>query len=463
MARPTVLLLNPPGNQRIFRDYFCSKVSKASYYYHPVDLLFLSGWLSESYHVRALDAVVQGLGPKAAAAYVEALKPEAVVSLTSAPSFEEDLELFRRIKSNGSPHLLVTGDIALEYGESLLRRHPEIDGALMDFSTPDILELLEGQPSRNAVYRNGDGSIVSTPVQKDRGVFNVPRPRHELFPLGAYRFILARRRRFATVLTDFGCPYPCSFCISGHLGFKLRDLEGVVEEIAFLHRLGFREIFFRDQTFGVHKSRTLELCRSLARMDPPIGWVCFSRTDVVDDPLLDAMKEAGCHTVIFGLESANHEVLSGHGKSIPREVTEQAVASCASRGIRSLGTFILGLPGEDEEAVRRTIRWATELPLDFATFNAATPRMGTDMRRLALEQGWADPHRLDLDSSRGKPAISTERLSTERLEALREEAIVSFYGRPSYVARRMFRSRSLHDLYSLISEGSAMVQGLLRR
>ena len=87
MARPTVLLLNPPGNQRIMRDYFCSKVSKGSYYYHPVDLLFLSGWLGDHYNVRVLDSVVQRLSPRATLAYVKTLRPAAVVALTAAPSF----------------------------------------------------------------------------------------------------------------------------------------------------------------------------------------------------------------------------------------------------------------------------------------------------------------------------------------------------------------------------------------
>lgn len=463
MARPTVLLLNPPGQHRIFRDYFCSKVSKASYYYHPVDLLFISGWLSDRYNVRVLDAVAQGFGPSATVAYLKAMRPAAVVALTSAPSFFEDKLLFQAIKSNGSPRLMVTGDIVLEHGEAILHANPDIDGALLDFSTPDVLDLMEGRPSRNAIYRDGNGSVVATPLQKATGVFFLPRPRHEIFPLEAYRFTLARRRLFATVLTDFGCPFPCQFCISGHLGFKLRDLQGVSEELAFLHRLGVRELFFRDQTFGVHKERTMELCSRLTSFNPGFGWVCFSRTDVLDEELLHVMKEAGCHTIIFGLETANSQVLEGYGKSVLKETTEEVLRACTRVGVRTLGTFMLGFPGEDEEAVRRTIRWATELPLDFATFNVATPRMGTAMRRLALAQGWANPERLDLDSSLGEPVVATEKLSPKRLAELRAEAVRAFYGRPSYVARRIARARSWHDLYSLAADGTATVQSLLRR
>lgn len=453
MSPPTVLLLNPPGKRRIFRDYFCSKVSKASYYYHPVDLLFLSGWLSDHYRVRAFDAVVQGFSPRATEAYIKTLNPEAIVALTSAPSFYEDRELFRSIKSNGSPRLMVIGDLVLEHGEDLLRTNPSIDGALLDFSTPDVLDLLEGRPTQNAIYRDGDGSVVSTPAMTVRGVFDLPRPRHEIFPLSDYKFILARRRLFATVLTDFGCPFPCQYCISGHLGFKLRGLDGVFEELEFLHRLGVRELFFRDQTFAVHRERTEQLCERLSTFSPPFGWVCFSRCDVLDEEMLRAMQAAGCHTIIFGLETANVEVLAGYGKAIPLDTSEETLLVCARLGIRTLGTFILGLPGEDEEAVKRTIGWATELPLDFAAFNVATPRMGTAMRKIALAQGWADPDRLDLDSSLGGAVVATEQLSAERLSELRSEAVRSFYGRPSYVARRLGRAESWHDLFSLFNDG----------
>ncbi len=178
---------------------------------------------------------------------------------------------------------------------------------------------------------------------------------------------------------------------------------------------------------------------------------------------MENMKEAGCHTIIFGLETANNDVLEGYGKSVPKEASEDVLLACSKLGIRTLGTFILGLPGEDEDAVRRTIQWARELPLDFATFNVATPRMGTALRRLAISQGWSDPERLDLDSSVGEPAVATEKLSAVRLSELRTEAIRAFYGRPSYLARRIAQARSWHDLHSLATDSAATVQGLFRR
>src|SRR5678816_665554 len=93
-----------------------------------------------------------------------------------------------------------------------------------------------------------------------------------------YRFSFARSERFATVLTDYGCPYPCTFCVIGTLGFQTRATLEVLEEIDALRASGVREIFFMDQTFGVVKKRGLELCAALAERGD-LSWTAFCRPD----------------------------------------------------------------------------------------------------------------------------------------------------------------------------------------
>ena len=134
-------------------------------------------------------------------------------------------------------------------------------------------------------------------------------PRHELFPARGYRFSFARHADFATVLTDYGCPYPCTFCVIGTLGFGMRPLEDVLEEVDHVRGLGRREIFFMDQTFGVVKQRGLALCAALEERGD-LSWTAFTRPDTADDEMLGAMQRAGCHTLIMGVESADDEVLA---------------------------------------------------------------------------------------------------------------------------------------------------------
>ena len=43
-----VLLLNLPGKQSYLRDYYCNNISKSKYLHYPIDLLYLTGTLSEN-------------------------------------------------------------------------------------------------------------------------------------------------------------------------------------------------------------------------------------------------------------------------------------------------------------------------------------------------------------------------------------------------------------------------------
>ncbi len=65
----------------------------------------------------------------------------------------------------------------------------------------------------NMVIRDGAGGYAITPrrIPTDRTV-SMPRPMHELFLSLPYRYPFVRSRSFATVMTEYGCPYGCDFC-----------------------------------------------------------------------------------------------------------------------------------------------------------------------------------------------------------------------------------------------------------
>ena len=46
------------------------------------------------------------------------------------------------------------------------------------------------------------------------------------------------------MLTDYGCPYPCSFCVMSGLGSKFRSVDNVMQELRHARTLGVREVFF---------------------------------------------------------------------------------------------------------------------------------------------------------------------------------------------------------------------------
>ena len=112
---------------------------------------------------------------------------------------------------------------------------------------------------------------------------------------------------------------------------------------------GVQSIRFYDPTFGVQREHVLELCDALLALDEPVEWTCFSRTDLWDQVLLKRMHQAGCRSLLFGVESGNEEVLARTKKGIRLPQTEQFVGWCREIGIDTVASFIIGLPLETPE------------------------------------------------------------------------------------------------------------------
>jgi len=455
-----VLLLNPPGDRIFFRDYYCSKVSKANYYYHPLDLLYLSGrFPKQKYDLYVLDAIADGLSEDHCLSRIKEISPDIVLSLVASPSYQKDISFLRNMKKElGDISLIVTGDVYRELRQETFNITPFIDAVLLDFSTDDVIKYIEngnGEKINNIIYKKNDVIFIGDEVHA-RGTFDTPIPRWELFHINRYSFPFARRKKFATVLTDFGCPFSCSFCPINTLGFKLRPINSVIEELKLLKSFGVNELFIRDQTFGVNKQRTVEFCESLIKEKLNFSWTCFSRVDVIKEDILKLMKTSGCHTIMFGIESANEEILRNYKKNTSISQMREAIRLCKKYKIRTVGTFIIGLPGETRQTALNTINFAKSAGLDFASFNTAAPLFGAQFREQIVKSGWVDKKDIEMESAKGKPIWKNQGLSNEEILRLHRKAVRSFYLRPKYLLERLFALRTIEEVRQTFKEALSL-------
>jgi radical SAM superfamily enzyme YgiQ (UPF0313 family) len=232
-------------------------------------------------------------------------------------------------------------------------------------------------------------------------------------------------------------------------------LADVLDELDPLRARGVHELFFMDQTFGVARARALELCEALAARGD-LSFTAFTRPDTADDELLAALKRAGCHTLILGVESADDSLLALYKKGYVADEVRAAFARLKKHGIRSVGTFIIGLPEETEASLERTLALAFELQLDFMSLNMAVPRFGTPFRARLLELGLADADDLVMDQGGESAFLPTHTLDRAAMEALKRRMVRRFYLRPTYLWRRLTQARNLHELTSQAREGLAL-------
>lgn len=456
-----IVLLNPPGKRLYVRDYYCSKVSKSNYLFHPIDLLMLSGRLVGRYDVHVIDAIADRIDVDKCIGMINAISPEVVISLIGAVSLEEDIAFFIRLKEHVK-HIFVTGDVVLEAPDKWLQEHPFIDAVIMDFTSGDILSFLDGnyRGTGSIVFRNDNGPRPVRFIRPRNEEFDIPVPRHELFKSHGYRFPFVKHKEFATVLTEYGCPYKCTFCIMSTIGSRYRSIENVIEEFKVLKNIGKKELFIFDQTFGINRKRALDLCSRMKEENFGFGWVCYSRVDIVCEELIKGMKEAGCHTIMFGVESASEEILEKYQKGYNKSQIRDAFRLCRKYNIRTVATFIIGLPEETEDTANETIEFLKEIDCDFASFNMAVPRMNTPLRQQAIIEGLINSDLDIMDQGGASIAMPTRHLTMEQVQRLKKRAITKFYLRPSYLWKRLRSISSLYELREQVSEGFALLKGI---
>ncbi|MBM3295634.1 MAG: radical SAM protein [Candidatus Aminicenantes bacterium] len=454
---PRVLLLNPPGDKLYIRDYYCSFSSKASYYWPPQDLIYLSGVLDGSFEVRVLDAVVRRLCPEACLDEILALAPAAVVFTTGTATARSDLDFIGRLKARLPRARIIASAGVLKFlGREFLEAHPDVDAALLDFGESDVVGYLEGRPGpwKSLLVREG-GRIVASEAPLGQ-TYRVPVPRHDLFDFKAYRIPIAKRFPFTVVVTSLGCPFRCGFCTAGAFGYRIRPADNVLPELRRLRELGLREILFQDPTFTINPRRVADLCRGMLAEGLGFTWSANAHLQALDEEMVVVLKKAGCHTLSVGIESGDDGMLEKYSKKTTTAEIVSKVGLLRRHKIKVLGYFILGLPGETRATAERTIALARSLPLDIASFAIATPDLGTRLRAEALERGWIPPG-LEAWDSTDFPLMESGGLSREDIWALRKKAVRSFYLRPAYILRKLGGVRSPRDIASLVGNALSLL------
>jgi len=449
MEMKRALLLNPPGDQKYLRDYFCSTVSKTGYYWHPIDLLIQSGFLSKKFKVDVLDAIAEGISYQGAIKKIELLKPDIIVLLTSVLSVDNDMLFLKQIEQMlPNRKFFLVGEPLLEDPEGLMKRYGFVNGGMFSFVYDDITAYVEERyHDIKAMIFKQDNQIKIRSTTLTKEPLKFPIPRHELFPLKSYWMPFIMHHPFASVLTTYGCPYTCSYCNSGAdtMGFIKRDVRDVIEELKYIKRLGIQHVFIKDMTFGVPRQHALSLCESMIREELKLTWHCYSRADVVDAEMLKYMKMAGCNLIQFGVETSNESTLQKYNKNIPLYKTIQAFELAHKYGILTGAHFIFGLPGDGFDDMVKTLQLAKSLKPVYVSLNIATPRYGTPLRNEFM-----------IDKNRSN-------MTDKDIERFVKRANIDFYIRPSYLVYLLKQIKTITQFRSIIKEGAGMLRYLVNQ
>lgn len=245
-------------------------------------------------------------------------------------------------------------------------------------------------------YKEGDELKATEPRESIEDLDTVPFPARHLFPMERYMqnpvpFLRMFDRKVIStnLISSRGCPYRCSYCFHGQWGhrFRARSADNVVAEMKFLRKTyDINGVVFMDDTFVLNRKRVLTICDRLIEEDLDIMWVGNGRVNLVDRPLLERMRAAGCRTLPYGIESGSQKILDEMRKGVTVEQARQAVLDTWQAGILPRGYLMIGMFGETRETVAETVRFCNETGL-ISEFSYATPFPGTQLYARAMELG----------------------------------------------------------------------------
>lgn len=247
-------------------------------------------------------------------------------------------------------------------------------------------------------YKNDDGGIfANSPEERIENLDSINLPAWQLFDMEKYLVLPVplldlewrKKKRWIFVSTSRGCPFNCAFC-SRVFGRKtyLRTAKNIILEIKALvdnHNIG--HINFCDDLFMIDKTRVLELCELIKKLNKKITWNATARVDAIDEPLLKKMKEAGCISLCFGVESASQKILDKMQKNITPQMAEKAIFLTKKAGIYPHCTFMIGMPGENEETLEETVKFIKETDIFPQGFSYTTPLPASKLYEETLERG----------------------------------------------------------------------------
>jgi anaerobic magnesium-protoporphyrin IX monomethyl ester cyclase len=310
------------------------------------------------------------------------------------------------------------GDVPVVLGGSVSTSIPEIalrtlgaDIACIgegEITVPEVAGALEEGRDLAAIpgiwYRKGTRVFRNEPRPPIQDMDSIPFPAYDLLPMEIYvnnpvGYINKDKwgsgecsgeevPRSTNINVTRGCPYRCTFCYHDYLGpgYRHRSPGNILAEMDLLHdRYGVSYFLWADDEAIIDRRFIHDFCELMGREKRGYEFSVSGRVNLVDEPLLLRLRDAGCTMVGYGIESGSQKILDAMRKGVTVEQAKNAVRLTQKVFGDADCSFMIGYPGETDETIRETGEFCRDLAPEVIFFATAYP--GTRLYEYAKEGG----------------------------------------------------------------------------
>ena len=240
-------------------------------------------------------------------------------------------------------------------------QHCNVDYGIIgegEHSLPQLLDCLILNKSVNKIRGlcyHVDEMIVCNPACDILELDKISFPLYELFPI--YEKAINNGKIYPILLSR-SCPFSCTFCFhTSGKRYRLRSVENIFDEIRIAKkRYGIKHLFVIDELFGADKNQLFQFASRFKTLNN-LTFNVQTRADLIDEEMLQLVKNAGCTNVSIGIESANNTILKSMRKGVTIELIENKLEMILKFGLKTNGNIIIGDIAETYETAIDSIEW----------------------------------------------------------------------------------------------------------
>ncbi|MFQ5589527.1 MAG: B12-binding domain-containing radical SAM protein [Phycisphaerae bacterium] len=444
MKKKNILLIHPLGVNWMPGEKDMSRIANIM---PPIGLCSLASWVERHGHRAVIHDCYAHPGRDGRInRYLRTERPDYVGFSTTTSSFLDAVRIAANIKA-AYPHVrTIFGGVHISgLRERLLHEYPVIDYGVVGEGEEALLAILErngeGLEDVPGLLRREGEKVEFTGLRTSSlNLDDLPFPAYSkldgfprAYPLPIFNYPTAPG---TTAVTSRGCPYRCSYCDRSvfRRSFRYNSAEYMLNLFRHLREaFGIRHVNLYDDLFTLDRRRVVAFCESLLRSRMKMTFNCAARAEHIDRDLLRLMKRAGCWMMSLGVETGDPDLLARHRSGADLGMIRERIGWIKDVGIRAKGLFMLGLPGETEETIDRSIEYVLSLPLDEFNLAKFTPFPGSPVyadleRHGEFCENWELMNCLNF-------IFAPVGLTLERLEERYREFYRRYFKRPSVLLR----------------------------